>query len=322
MHEKGGQRFRAVMPPALESVSRVRREVCDLATGWKLPPDVVADAALVVSELATNAVLHARTDFVVDACRIGQLGVRFEVTDASGDPVLFPVSPPDSMSAVPEDLDELDALREVLSDAGTTGRGLSLVAKVADIWGVTAGPRGKTVWAELGAASMAGDGAAPPPVAAPPRVPLTGRRVVMRALPVRLIVESDRHFDDLLRELQVMALAGEEGELGALADEAIRHLGGLRHTGRSATRAALARGDRQIDLELLIPQTANRGFRELATLLERVSAESRAGRLLTGPPGEEVRAFRRWYQREVEAQLRGDPPQPCPFPTVPPRLVP
>jgi anti-sigma regulatory factor (Ser/Thr protein kinase) len=314
--EEGSQHFRAMMPPALESVSRVRREIRDVATGWRLPVDVVADAALVVSELATNAVLHARTSFVVVAHPLGHEGIRLEVTDSSGEAVLSPLAPPPAVPGLLEDLDEVDALRETLSDEGTTGRGLSLVEKLSDLWGVSAGPSGKTVWAELRFVSSGSDGAGHIAVAAPPQASSASHRVTLLAVPVWLMVESDRHYDDLLRELQVMALAGEGGDLGAVADEAVLHLGSLRQMGRQATRAAVGRGDRLIDIELLVPPDADVGFRRLETLLHRVAAESRAGHLLTGMPSEEVNAFRRWYRAEAEAQLAGRPPRPCPFPTV------
>jgi hypothetical protein len=35
------------------------------------------------------------------------------------------------------------------------------------------------------------------------------------------------------------------------------------------------------------------------------------------PPSDDVTAYRRWYRDEIAAQLRGSPPQPCPF-GVPP----
>ncbi len=52
-------------------------------------------------------------------------------------------------------------------------------------------------------------------------------------------------------------------------------------------------------------------------MLQRIGVASRAGWLLTGLPSHEVNAFRRWYRAEVEAQLGGRPPRPCPFPSVP-----
>ncbi|MEU4350159.1 ATP-binding protein [Streptomyces sp. NPDC023838] len=102
---------------------------------WGVPRGSVASdaAALIVAELAANAVVHARVpgrDFeLVLILRAG--GLRIEVTDTRADkhPVAASAPPPDAES----------------------GRGLLLVQALAERWGVAEGaaPR-KTVWAELG----------------------------------------------------------------------------------------------------------------------------------------------------------------------------
>jgi anti-sigma regulatory factor (Ser/Thr protein kinase) len=80
------------------------------------------DAAIVVTELAANAVVHARSDFTLTVSR--RLGaVRIAVRDAG--PLAAPLH-------------------------GTRGHGLGLVDTVAARWGVQPlGARGKLVWAEL-----------------------------------------------------------------------------------------------------------------------------------------------------------------------------
>jgi anti-sigma regulatory factor (Ser/Thr protein kinase) len=87
----------------------------------------VDDATLLVSELVTNAVLHARApvDVVV---RKGRHSVRVEVFDEG--------------TGVPQvSFSELDSLH---------GRGLGLVQAVATRWGVSEDHEGgKTVWFEL-----------------------------------------------------------------------------------------------------------------------------------------------------------------------------
>lgn len=87
---------------------------------------LVSDAQLVVTELATNAVLHARSGFSVEL-RPHRNGVRLAIHDASpAEPVLQDPDP----------------------DA-TSGRGLRIVAALASDWGVAPTAGGKTVWAEL-----------------------------------------------------------------------------------------------------------------------------------------------------------------------------
>jgi hypothetical protein len=84
------------------------------------------DAQLVVSELTTNAVVHAGSPFSVSV-RYDGSAVRIAVHDWN------PTLP-------------------VLRDAGPTaisGRGLHLVNMLARDWGVEPSPDGKTVWADL-----------------------------------------------------------------------------------------------------------------------------------------------------------------------------
>lgn len=85
-------------------------------------------AALLVSELATNAVEHAATDFEVTVVTRAD-AVRLEVADGSTQPPMLRVGPLES-----ED-----------------GRGLRIVAAMADRWGVETRPgaTGKLVWCEL-----------------------------------------------------------------------------------------------------------------------------------------------------------------------------
>ncbi|MDQ1631302.1 MAG: hypothetical protein QOC80_1274 [Frankiaceae bacterium] len=77
------------------------------------------------TELATNAVVHARTEFTVRVLLEATL-VRLEVSDGS--------------SGVPEPL-------PATTDA-TSGRGLAIIAGSGLAWGVQRHPGGKTVWVE------------------------------------------------------------------------------------------------------------------------------------------------------------------------------
>ena len=102
------------------------------------PSDTVA---LIVAELAANAVLHAYVSgrgFELGLVLREDGVLRIEVTDTRADRTLPVVA-----SAAPEDAE--------------SGRGLLLVQALADHWGTTVGPSPqKTVWAQLalGAASL------------------------------------------------------------------------------------------------------------------------------------------------------------------------
>ncbi|HWH29897.1 MAG TPA: ATP-binding protein [Mycobacteriales bacterium] len=120
-------RLEVTLPGRASSVPPARRFVERTLESWDLT-GAGWTAALLVSELAANAALHAGTDFTVVVERTGDR-VRLEVHDGS--------------ATVPRQ-------RRHSSEA-TTGRGLHLVAELADAWGVQATAAGKLVWVELSA---------------------------------------------------------------------------------------------------------------------------------------------------------------------------
>ena len=89
---------------------------------WGCDPE---DLSLVVSELATNACVHAHSPFTVSLNRLGSQ-VLVEVADCDPGPVT--VRP--------------------LSN-GASGRGMHIVAAIAHEWGVSGRQSGKSIWALL-----------------------------------------------------------------------------------------------------------------------------------------------------------------------------
>ena len=122
----------------LSSTRRGARLARLLAVGqlraWPVSPAVTERAERIVAELAANAAIHGRVqgrDFRLALSFDEARGIlRIEVADTRGEklPALGPTRSPDSES----------------------GRGLLLVAALADRWGTEPRhPVGKTVWAEL-----------------------------------------------------------------------------------------------------------------------------------------------------------------------------
>ena len=113
------------LPGHPSSVPQARRWTVATLASWGL--DVTAwTAAQVVSELATNCTLHARSDFVL-RLRVEGECVRVEASDA-----------------LPGGL-----LARQYSSTATTGRGLHIVESLSSSWGVTSNGDGKTVWVLL-----------------------------------------------------------------------------------------------------------------------------------------------------------------------------
>jgi anti-sigma regulatory factor (Ser/Thr protein kinase) len=116
-------------PNAPLSVSRARAFVVAALEGY--PRELIDKAELMVSELATNALRHAHKGFTVEV-GTDPAQVRVEVTDAGGG------SPRRRFPTLLE----------------PTGRGLQIVAALADRWDVTpVDTGGKTVWFILSLAS-------------------------------------------------------------------------------------------------------------------------------------------------------------------------
>lgn len=132
-------RASTTLPSQASSIPAARRWVESLLSGWG-HDDLGWTAACIVSELATNAHLHARTDFTVTLSRVSDEEFLLEISDGSPN--------------VPRP--------RHYGQTSTTGRGLRLVAQLGDAWGVSErgdDAPGKTVWVRLVArATTRGDG--------------------------------------------------------------------------------------------------------------------------------------------------------------------
>ena len=116
------------MPDRLDSIPAARVFLTRLLDGWGVSAEVIDDAALLTSELMSNAVKHG----------VGVLNLKIDVSDG-----LLHV-------AVHDDGREEPVVRAAAdSDAG--GRGMWIVQSLARDWGSNSESQdpGKTVWFEL-----------------------------------------------------------------------------------------------------------------------------------------------------------------------------
>lgn len=113
------------LPPEPSSATRARQLARERLQA-SCPDETLDTVALLVTELVTNAILHARTPLQLTLeSRPGQ--VRICVQDSSR---------------------ERPTVRRYDSDA-VTGRGLALVEHLASSWGVETTTTGKVVWCEV-----------------------------------------------------------------------------------------------------------------------------------------------------------------------------
>jgi serine phosphatase RsbU (regulator of sigma subunit)/GAF domain-containing protein/anti-sigma regulatory factor (Ser/Thr protein kinase) len=271
-----------VLLPEPASVGQARRAARAALRAWGTPEDLEGDALVVVSELVTNAVLHARSDITL---RLSLQGSRLRVEVGDGDP-------------------HLPELRPYGPEAGT-GRGLALVAAAADRWGAEPAAVGKVVWAEL---AVVGEQAA---IAVAPAV-----RVVLGAVPIAVARELQEHHDAIVREVHLLELqASSTSDLVAAVHRVPRperqaSLGiRLRHAVESAHLRGLATTDIVVDVS---PAEADEYLTELEHL-EEVEELATTGALLVTPPVPGLVRLRRWVSAELRAQVtRGAAPVPFP----------
>jgi anti-sigma regulatory factor (Ser/Thr protein kinase) len=107
-----------------ESVAGARHFVRNVLSDQS--QEIAEAAELMTSELATNSVRHARSDFEL-AILLSPEEIRVEVSDnGQGQPV--PRSP---------------------TPREQSGRGLQIVQELSDAWGISPSPSGKLVWFTL-----------------------------------------------------------------------------------------------------------------------------------------------------------------------------
>ena len=277
------------LPAHATSAARARSLVRDaLAAGDA--PDLLDTAQLAVSEVITNALVHAGT-LIELRIRLDPARLRVEVTDGSP---------------------RLPFLRDTHPLAGT-GRGLRLLDEIADVWGVAARGPGKVVWFELHAS--VGSGAATDGPARPAHegdVPAT-LAVELRNVPLLLHAAWQEHASALLRDYLLVQLDTEPDALEwhASASDALNVL----HTQLPAPdlgddpsalmATAIEPGVSLASATLTLPVGSVRNFQILHDLLDRAVAAADAGLLLVPGTQPEVQEMRTWLCDQVRDQSSG-----------------
>ncbi|MEV5551185.1 SpoIIE family protein phosphatase [Streptomyces sp. NPDC052309] len=274
--EAAARRF----PGSPRSAGSARRFVGDALGG--VAADLVDTAQLLVSELVTNAVLHARTDVDVG---VSVCGGRVRVRVGDRRPGRGPVPhacPPYS----------------------GTGQGLALLADLASRYGVDVGDEHKTVWFELWS-----DGPPPPSPGWRTAVPpcRSGKTVTLVDVPRALYSASQQHRHALLRELTLAAAAGgpqvaSPGDLTVAVD--------TNNVIGACMTAALEQpvpDPALCSVRLPLPGDAAGAVRTLRHVLDLAEDGAREERLLTLPVLPRGRAFQDWLFDQIAEQLAGGP---------------
>ena len=273
------------LPPVAASAGDARRFVYGTLNDAGFAEEVVETTVLLVSELVTNAVLHASTDVEVRVS--AGRGARVEVRDGS----------------------ETGPIRRRHAAESVTGRGLELVEMLSNAYGVDRTDHGKSVWFTVGTSdeesehgwSDGGEEVAP------------AATVELRQLPLVLYEVVREHHEALLREYAIYRLDAAAGE-GPGAREI---------SAADRARSSISEGVQDvlgglfpdappahIDVRVRLSVDEAEAFRPLRAVLDDAERLAAEGVLLTRPALPELRAVRDWYIDEVLGQFDGAPPRP------------
>jgi hypothetical protein len=266
--------------------------------------ELVECAEVGVSELVTNALLHGAPPITVRV-RGTREHPRVEVRDISTEPPELP--------APTELQDEADLLL-------TFGRGLSIVARASDAWGVEVEEDGKTVWfapADVFAEAVGVEGQVTGVTVDHSSEPLDPDDMVeveLRDVPVPAYVGFTRHYRELRREVRLLALAHQQdyplaknlSDLFGSLEQPLR--AGL---GSDRIEAAQAAGEATVTLRVALAKSPARALDQLIELLDLADAFCREERLLSLARTPEQRSFQNWFLGEFVRQSQGR--DPCPW---------
>jgi len=266
--------------------------------------DLLEAAQLLVSEVVTNALVHSGTSIDVSMSADEQ-GVLVEVGDGSQH-----VPRPRNYAAT-----------------SITGRGVALLDRTADDWGVVRGIRGKTVWFVLSAENARAQGTEPELTVnglAPENVgetaPPEDEHVVVELLNVPLLLHSawQQHAEALLREHLLAHIDDDTGGgpfvEHAMAVDALALLAENIPTPdvtANLDELMAEASDPRISmprLELTIPRHSVEHFDVLDGLMNGAQDMAQSGQLLVPVVQPELRMMRQWLCHQVLGQAAGNDP--------------
>lgn len=266
-----------MLPAEPVSARKARRVVLDALNDWSLD-DFSDEAALLVSEVVTNSVLHAGSAIDLTVRRKGD-GIRVEVRDRS---------------------ETMPSPRSFAGDS-VTGRGLEILDLTATNWGAELSDDGKVVWFELGTEG-AEDGHAD---GVQPHEEREGFPVEFLGTPVALARATFDYGDALMRELALLAFSEGSGEPAApfVVTPQLRLTEIL-----DALLVATNEGRERLDLRVhLPPGSASSALQRLA-VIDEANRVAQEGRLLLPPSMPELAHCRRWMMGQILAQASGEQP--------------
>jgi anti-sigma regulatory factor (Ser/Thr protein kinase) len=254
--------------------------------------DLRASASLLISEVVTNAVLHANGPVTVEVQQKGN-AYRISVSDGSS-------TPPIEKGYRTDD---------------ATGRGLRLLECLAAAWGWKRTGTGKVVWFDLpepldgsfsrGTERKSHDDPYP-----------NGIPIALLDAPIQAMIRTAAHYDALYREFRLILeldpshLHAVPGRLLSLIDELGTSFLGVGRAAEDTWYTALRENRETVDLHFRFPPEAGPAVALYNQLLNDADDYCQRAELLTIAPTDETVAVRGWAFGQVVCQCLDEPPTP------------
>jgi anti-sigma regulatory factor (Ser/Thr protein kinase) len=254
--------------------------------------DLRANASLLISEVVTNALLHASGPVTVEVLQEGS-AYRIAVSDRSK-------TPPTEKGYRSDD---------------ATGRGLQLVECLAAAWGWERTGTGKVVWFDLpvpldGSLSRVTERKSyddPYP---------SGTPIALLGAPIQEMIRTAAHYDALYREFRLILeldpshLRAVPGRLLSLIDELGTSFLGVGRAAEETWDTAVRENRETVDLHFRFPPEAGPAVVRYNRLLDQADDYCQRAQLLTIAPTDETLAVRGWAFGQVVCQCQGEAPTP------------
>jgi hypothetical protein len=265
---------------------------------WAFEERTADDVLLVLSELVSNAVLHAG-----DA-----QGATLVLYD---DRIRVEVADPSTVAPAPSGYDV----------NAHTGRGLGLVEALALEWGVAHQDGGKVVWADLALPGV--EPRSPPAVhdtdgGGHDDRPDDRRWAQFLHVPVRDYLALREQNDAVLRDVDLLLIGARRGLDTPVPDALLAACRRLRDgfgnpagAYRDVVLAAAAAGQEHVDLRGPLPRAGAHLARAYIEMLEEVERFVADGHLFVEAPSPEVLELRRWFVQQAMDQEGGAEPTPA-----------
>jgi PAS domain S-box-containing protein len=277
--------------PAAARLERRRRPLVRVVLEQGGREAWVDQAELALSEIVTNAFLHAGTRLRLQVC-VDSDGLRVEVGDGSP---------------------HLPVRREYSSNSGT-GRGLRIVNDLVDEWGAFSHGDGKIVWFEIRSKSQTHGEPFAHLEGSPSSTPTDTVEVELLNFPLLMHAAWQEHASALLREFLLLHLDDDEMasvERHSQASDALNVLYEqvpeltLYDEPDAIMASATEPGVSAARLVLRVPRTSVPHFDTLDAMLADAIASSISGGMLGPPTQPEMRDMRRWVCQQVRDQSAG-----------------